>query len=314
MNSTNNLSNKYRGCLVGLACGDYLGMPVEFLPTREKIIEVFGSEEVRPMDVIRGNEVKPAGYYTDDTAQAICLAESLIEKGFDIEDQFIRYKKWAYEGYATPDGSRAFGIGQNTARILRSQKLDELPTKLKDNPKAGGNGALMRTAPIGLMYFNDPKLLKDKSIQSAIITHNNEVSAWSCVILNFLIAYAVKGINKDLMIDKLLDESLVEMPVILHDLLNQDIKLIDPNKLENSGWSYNTLNIALYSFFTTDSFNDAINKAIFIGGDTDSQGAVTGALTGAYYGYNAIPEEWKRKLMRREEIEELGEMILKKSA
>ncbi len=133
------LLDKFTGCLVGLACGDYLGMPVEFM-SRASVQKHFGDLGVRPTDCHhRGGKPRPAGYYTDDTAMTICIAESLIEKGFDIEDQFERFKRWLHEGYATPDGDKAFGVGQNTLRALLWGNTTKQDQNIKPSNRSGGN-------------------------------------------------------------------------------------------------------------------------------------------------------------------------------
>lgn len=300
---------KARGCLVGLACGDYLGMPYEFgLP--QKIREYFSSHKLKPISSSIGTRVFPPGFYTDDTSLTICLAESLIENGFDTKDQFKRFKKWFYEGYATPFGDKAFGVGMRTLQSLTKQSEDNLPTEITDDPKAGGNGALMRCAPIGIRYSQSPDQLTSNSLLSAIITHNNTIASWSCVILNSFISYALKGMDKKDFRNLLLN-NIKDLPKELKDLLKADLNQRKEDQLQTSGYSLHTLAIALFSFFNTDNFEDCITKAIALGGDSDTQGAVTGALAGAYYGEKAIPTVWRTTLMRREYIEKLAERLIK---
>lgn len=109
------IENKYKGSLVGLACGDYLGSPVEFFNS-EQVISFFGGDKI---SIIPNNSYKRPrkipGYYTDDTAQALCLAQSLIENnGFDAKDQIKKYRSWFLEGYMTPYDDKQFGVGQHT--------------------------------------------------------------------------------------------------------------------------------------------------------------------------------------------------------
>jgi ADP-ribosyl-[dinitrogen reductase] hydrolase len=301
------IKDRFTGCLVGLACGDYLGMPVEF-QTSINVKEFFGIEGVRPI-AAKDRGDKPPGYYTDDTSMTICFGESLV-RGFNIKDQFETYRKWFYEGYATPDNGKPFGVGQRTLIALTRQTIENLPTKLEHNEKHGGNGALMRTAPIGLLYYKDPKMLVEASIKSTIVTHNNSASAWSCVALNKLISYAITGLPKGKMRTKLVSELTGDCPSELRDLI---AKLNETKELQNSGYSLDTLRIAFHSFFNTKSYQECINEAICFGGDTDTQAAVAGALAGSYYGYKAIPEGWRELLMRREYIEDLAEKLYKEA-
>lgn len=306
-----NLLDRFKGCLIGLAVGDYLGMPVEYM-SKDKINRVFKDGKLVPMDCYhRGGEKKPAGYYTDDTSLSICIAESLIEVGFDEKDQFRKFQKWFNDGYATPYGDKAFGIGQNTLRVLLSGDPDKLETQLKHNPKKGGNGALMRCSPIGLAYHKDPLDLMEKTCQSTIITHNNEMAVWSSITHNMFIRYALLSYKKEGFIDTFLKE-YPYCPNELKSCLKTDFVTLDENSLETTGYTLNTLKISLYSFLTTNNYEDCISKAIFVGGDTDTQAAVAGSLAGAYYGVEAIPRDWTHKLLRSNYISELAKRLFSK--
>ena len=301
------LLDKYKGCFIGLACGDYLGMPVEFSRGREDVIKYFGKHELRPIEFLNETAVrKTAGYYTDDTCMAMCLAESLHENDFDIKDQFRRYKKWLFEGYNTPFGDKSYGVGNHTFKMLTSLNEDDLPTELDHHEMHGGNGALMKCAPIGLYYFDDIALLKDNSIKSAIITHNNSDAAWSCVVLNSFIAYALLGHKKENFAGLYLQHHQ-QTPDKIKDLLLKDyISMPDRENLNNSGFTLHTLQIALYSFLRSNNFVEAVTEAIFMGGDADTQGAVVGSLAGAYYGHNDIPTDWISQLLNKEYIEQMA--------
>jgi len=301
MNDT--MLDKFKGCLIGLAVGDYLGMPVEFCKPFQ--VKNFYPNGLEPKPCTRGNSSYPAGFYTDDTALTICLAESLIEKGFDTKDQFLRYKKWLMEGYATPFNDRAYGVGQNTLRQLLTGDPDNLTTKLKNNEKQGGNGALMKCSPVGLRYYKNEKELVEKTIASTIITHNNEVAVWGCIAHNLFIGYSLRGYSKETFIERFLT-TCQNCPAKLQEALRIDFNTLDEHSLSTTGYSLNTSIISLYCFLKTDTYEDCITKAIFLGGDTDTQGAVAGSLAGTYYGSSNIPKIWQRQLLNRDRIEKLA--------
>ncbi|MDO8570564.1 MAG: ADP-ribosylglycohydrolase family protein [Candidatus Daviesbacteria bacterium] len=296
--------SKFKGCLIGLACGDYLGMPVEFMQ-RSQVFQFFGERKLKPLPCHHRAGTKPPGFYTDDTSLTICLCESLLEKGFDVKDQFQKYRKWYMTGYGTPFEDKAFGIGQTTLKMLISLDENNLPDKLEHKEQRGGNGALMRSAPIGLLYYQDEKEIKDKSIASVIVTHNNLFAAWSCIVLNSFISYCLHGIDKSNFVKKFISK-YNDCPPELIKILIQDFSFLDEMIVLNTGYSLHTLNIALYSFFTTDNYEDCITKAIFVGGDTDTQAAIAGALAGAYYGVDDIPQNWVKTLIRKDYIEDLA--------
>lgn len=294
---------KFKGCLVGLAVGDYLGMPVEFCKPSQ--VKQFYPNGLEPKPCKRGNSSYPAGFYTDDTAMAICLAESIIENGFDVKDQFLRYRKWLMEGYNTPLGDKAYGVGQNTLRQLFTSNPNNLPDKLNHKENQGGNGALMRCSPIALVYYKDEKELFKKTLSSTIITHNNEIAAWTCIAHNHFISYAIKNYEKSSYTPRFIS-TYPECPEQLKVCLQGDISF------KTTGYSLNSLEISVYSFLNTKTYHDCVEFAIFLGGDTDTQGAITGSLAGAYYGYSEIPKAWVNKLLREDFIVDLATKIYEK--
>lgn len=305
----NNDLDKYKGCLVGLAIGDCLGAPFEF-KSAENIKAYFGNHELDMIDFAMFNETFPAGYYTDDTSMMICLAESLVEKGFDIKDQFDRYKKWLLEGYATPFGKDSYGVGQQTFKALRNPLLKYKEMDGFDH-KAGGNGSLMRSAPIGLMY-KDYKEIIEKSLTSSFVTHNYFMAGWCCAVLNLAIRLILEGYNKE--------EIPAKIPLLCDDLPEEIKEILETNfdLMENyhgkiSGYSLDTLRIAFWSWQKSENYTDCIKKTILLGHDTDTFAAVAGSLAGSYYGYESIPGDWAKKLINGERIIELANRIFGKS-
>ncbi len=309
--NTDRLKNRYSGCLLGLACGDYLGAPVEFKPRREQVVDFFEGDRVKVIPQTDSSQKRAiAGHYTDDTSMALCLATSLLENEFDLEDQLEKYRKWLLEGYCTPFGDSAYGVGQKTLRILLNEN-HSMPVRHFEDKQAGGNGALMRTAPVALRYYKDPKL-KEYSLHSAILTHNHEEAAWSCFAKNALISYMLQGYEKEAL-QAQYQKDHPDTPASILELVTADYHRGEEVPLPNSGYCVDTLRIALHSFFATDSFEDAINEAIFFGGDTDTQACVTGALAGAYYGHEGIPLEWREALLNREFILKTAEGLYEKA-
>lgn len=136
--------DRYRGALLGLACGDALGTTLEFKPP--------GS--FAPIhDLVGGGPFGlQAGQWTDDTAMALCLAESLVERrDFDPLDQLERYVRWWRHGHLSSTGT-CFDIGVQTAAALRSFERTPSPEPASPDPELAGNGSLMRLAPVPLFY------------------------------------------------------------------------------------------------------------------------------------------------------------------
>jgi len=142
------MMDRFRGCLVGLAVGDALGAPLEFYPpgTFEPITDMVGG----------GAFNLRTGQWTDDTAMALCLADSLIaSKGFDPLDQLRRYVSWFGKGYMSSTGE-CFGIGNTVRASLIHFEKTGSPYCEVDDPYAAGNGSIMRLAPVPMFYAGDP--------------------------------------------------------------------------------------------------------------------------------------------------------------
>ena len=144
------LIERYRGSLLGLAVGDALGVPLEF--------RVPGS--FTPIDdmVAGGTFEVMVGQWTDDTSMALCLAQSLIEQGFNPVDQLQKYVRWWREGYLSSI-DRCFDIGNATVEALMSFEKTKSAYCGSTDPSSAGNGSIMRLAPI-------PSILRHKSPRS----------------------------------------------------------------------------------------------------------------------------------------------------
>jgi ADP-ribosyl-[dinitrogen reductase] hydrolase len=142
------LTDRFRGCLVGLAVADAVGTTVEFMPP--------GS--FSPVtDMVGGGPFELApGQWTDDTSMALCLAESLIEcRGFDPGDQMRRYVRWHRDGHLSSTG-RCFDIGITVAEALHRFASTGEPFSGSTDPMKAGNGSLMRLAPVAMFYRAEP--------------------------------------------------------------------------------------------------------------------------------------------------------------
>ena len=138
--------DKARGMLVGLAVGDALGAPVEFLPEPS---DVYIKEMGDKIEHFHKNYRVPEGVWTDDTEMALCIADGLIvNNGYDSYDMMERFTAWANEGYRTYDSKPAVDVGGQTMRAI--EEFEKHPIIFSDDPKveSAGNGAIMRLAPI----------------------------------------------------------------------------------------------------------------------------------------------------------------------
>lgn len=277
------MESKFAGALIGSAVGDALGAPVEGYSMKE-VISVY--EEDWKMI---------SGRYTDDTEMMIGVAESLIEnKGFNGEDMATRF----IENY---DQRRGYGPGSKEAlrRISEGESWEEASERLFGGKGSYGNGAAMRIAPVGIFYYDDADKLREIAYKSSHITHSHELGKEGAALQALCIALAVRGTKKEGMLNEvkeLLENEVYKgkikkIEMLLGRGIEADRKEII-SELGNGEAAFSSVPTAIYSFLRADSFKDAITYAVSLGGDTDTIGAMTGAISGAYYGDGAIPKEW----------------------
>lgn len=279
--------DKYIGCMVGLAVGDALGTTLEFKP--KGIIEAGVVPELT--DMIGGGpfNLKP-GQWTDDTTMALCLALSLIEKqGFDAADQMDKYWKWVKEGFMSSTG-QMFDIGDTTSEALCRYQSTGNPFAGVPDPKKAGNGALMRLAPIPMVYIKDMENVKKHAILMSQTTHGAQDSLDACSDYAVRIAHALKGMSKDVVLDGLPDEYLTA----------------PKEEIRASGYVKHTHQAALWAFKNSNTFEEGALKAVNLCEDADTTGAVYGQLAGAYYGFSEIPEKWRNAVYYLEMIKQIS--------
>lgn len=287
---------RFRGCLVGVAVGDALGAPVEGVG-REEIARRYG----RVQDLFSGGWLGLGlGEWTDDTAMMLCIARSIVEKGhFDPEDVAQKFLGWFRAG--------ALGIGRTTwvtLDALGGGATWREAGRIAHDRLGGlsaGNGSIMRCAPIALLDANDTERLIKDSIESSLITHWDPRACWGTVALNMAIAQLLCG-GREALLERLLGS--VEQPEVRDSVAR--VAGMRMEDLVPSGFVLDTLQAAMWCFMNTDSFEDAVVSAVNLGGDTDTVGAVCGALAGAWYGLERIPSRWQQPLKGREEIIELA--------
>ncbi len=293
------LAERYRGALLGLACGDAVGTTVEFKPR--------GS--FQPLtDMVGGGpfHLKP-GQWTDDTSMALCLAESLLTKnGFNAADQMGRYLNWWQWGYLSSTGE-CFDIGTTVSQALAQYQQTAEPFAGSTDPYSAGNGSLMRLAPVVLFYFPDARQIQSFAADSSRTTHAAPEAIECCQLFAGLIARALEGATKaDLRQSSSAKFSQPKVKAMARgDYLGKtevDIK--------GSGYSVQSLEAALWCFQQTDSFAAAILLAANLGDDADTTAAITGQLAGAYYGVRGIPEHWLERLHDSEEIAATADRLL----
>lgn len=298
------IQERYRGTMMGLAIGDALGVPAEFKPrgSFSKITEIIGGG---PFNLNPGE-------WTDDTTMALILAQSLVDNnGFNPTDQMNKYWQWVESGYMSSNG-RMFDIGNTTSEALCEFRKEggSYPYAGSTDPKKAGNGSLMRLAPIPLFFENDKDAIKFAANMSAT-THGTKTCIASCVFLTHLIHKALEGWPKEnlLTIEEPNNWFSHLEPDIHRNIAYGDYKTKTEDQIKSTGYVIDTLEAALWCFHTTDTFEDGCIKAVNLGDDSDTTGAVYGQLAGTYYGIDYIPNRWIDKIVKTNLIIDLADKL-----
>lgn len=277
---------------MGLAIGDALGAPVEFL-TRGEIAAKYGV--LREMVGGGWLRLKP-GQITDDTEMSLCVARALASAGdwslTGIADNFATWLK-----------SKPIDVGDTCRRGIRNYLLKgtlETPPNNWD----GGNGAAMRMLPVALFTAGDTALLRQCAVQQAHLTHNHPLSDAACLTFGRLIHLALTGRSLR-RLRREADELVLSYPTFC----------FEPYQGLATGYVVDTMQTVFHCFFKSRSFEACVVETVNQGGDADTTGAIAGALAGAYYGEEHIPLRWRRRLDRRltAEIEVLAENLVRLS-
>ena len=288
------------GAFIGLAVGDALGAAVEF--------QKKGTYE--PLTTYRdgGPFNLTGGQWTDDTSQAICIAEWLQGQNPVTYGLRNRFAEWLFSG-KNSSTDVAFDVGRATGKVLMEHRAGEVNPETLAN--SGGNGAIMRLAPVALKYRNDLTKGLFYAEMSGNSTHRHQSSKDSVRLLFTLL---VGAIHKSCLRTDFIEFACLLLPV-KSELRAQVLKLLDPNQhteeiINIDGYSVTTLLAAMQALLNTDSFESCVLNAVNRGGDTDSVGAVAGQLAGAVYGYSEIPRKFLTKLWDHDRLVQLATALI----
>lgn len=292
--------HRYTGSLLGLAVGDALGAAVEFQRP--------GS--FAPLDDLRGGGPHglAAGQWTDDTAMALCLAESILERGgFDARDQMERYVRWYREGHWSSTG-RCFDIGNTTRAALEAFERTGEPFSGPAHPHTAGNGSIMRLAPVALRWAHAPRLALAHAAASSRTTHAAPEAVDACRYLAALLIGALRGERKERLLAPMylpVQDALGESPLAprIAEIAAGSFHAKEPPAIRGTGYVVESLEAALWAFARSSDYRAGALLAANLGDDADTTAAVYGQLAGAFYGVEGIPAEWLARVTRRDDIE-----------
>ncbi|MEF9952269.1 MAG: ADP-ribosylglycohydrolase family protein [Clostridium sp.] len=289
--------------VLGFVVGDALGLAYQ-----DK-----SREEMKNIQVVMGKyENREKGSWSDDTSTMLCTMEGLTG-GLDYNNIAKALHKWLKEGYLTP-GGEAFSVGRTTNGALSMYKdgIDPTSLGLKDE-RSLGNGSLMRMLPLAY-YLYAKNYDQEKTIEIiknvSSITHGHSVAIVGCIIYTLFAMSLIEGntmwnayIDLKDKINTLRENNEYRDEIELYSrIIDNNIIMYDESEIKSTGYCVDTLEAVFWSFLNGDGYNDCVNKGIKLGCDTDTIGALTGALAGIYYGEEDIEVDLVENIILKDKI------------
>jgi ADP-ribosylglycohydrolase len=284
----------------GFIVGDALGVPVEF-KSREFLKEhpVIDMQEM-------GTHKQPKGTWSDDTSMVLATMDAMSRNVWGIGTVMENFYRWLYKADFTATG-KVFDVGNTTAKAIQNYATgEELRSCGCDGIMDNGNGSLMRMLPlVYYVYYTWGGKITPAGVNFieavSSLTHAHNISKQSCVYYVYAGIY-IKIYGKKLGLKQAIKKALSDVeayyksrrggiPFFYRDILNLPEHLIN-----SSGYVEHSLGACIWCLCNTSSYKEAVLKAVNLGGDTDTIGALTGGLAGLYYGKSSIPAEWIKAL------------------
>lgn len=303
------LAPRYRGTLLGLAAGNSLGLRVE--SHSRALIARHHPEGVR--DIPSEERRLP---WDDDLAQAVILAESILENDeLALEDVATRLLAWRR--------ANGRGVGHHTRRVLDAIEAGAPVSDAarivweESGRNAAGNGAVMRCAPAALRWRRDPERLVAETNRSALATHHDPRCGWSSVVVNTAIAAALEGRRLDAadLADAVDDAGAP--PTVGFAVRSSDGVILDALALDHDntmGYTLKAMQAGLWALAQDGPAEATLISIVNAGGDTDTNGAVAGAVLGAYHGVAAWPARWIENIGGASELTDLADQLLERAS
>lgn len=306
MRINSDLQNRVAGCIFGSAVGDALGLGTEFL-TKWQVVEYYpeGLKDYSNFVRDKHRSYWKQGEWTDDTDQMLCILDSILaNERIEILDIAKRFHSWAFNG--------GRGLGRTVYSVLSSPDFLQDPNSAaqrvwnESGNEMAANGALMRTSVLGLWPLNDREKIVANTIAVAQITHYDPRCTASCVAVTL-------AINNLIRQQKLFEEAMTDAESIACAMdervrVSFDLaKQCDIAKLElggrHIGFTLKSLAAAFWTMYNSGSFEEGVKAVIHEGGDADTNAAIAGAMLGARFGFESIPQHLIAGLSEKEALE-----------
>ena len=303
MDAARTLRDRFQGALLGLAVCDALSAHTQFRKPGSfaAVGDLLGGG---PFDL-------PRGAWTDDTAMALLLAESLLEReGFDAQDQVGRYVRWQREGYGSATG-QCVGISASVARALATAQYKRQPFAGSHDPDQLDKDPLSRVAPAVMYFFADAAASVARAAEAARITAQAPMVLDCVRLFAAMLRLALAGRDKAAIL-RPPRESWVSpstRPEVLAVYEGSYSRRMPPD-ISGGGHVVQALEAALWAFHHGETFREGALLAANLGRDSDVVGAAYGQLAGAYHGVSAIPGIWRNSLMKQEVVMDTADRLL----
>jgi ADP-ribosylglycohydrolase len=295
--------------ILGLAIGDALGVPVEFLDRK-----YLQKNPVTDLIEDKINDL-PKGTWSDDTSMTIATMDSINQSNsINIDDIIQKFISWMDKDEYTATGE-CFDVGDTVYRALSNYKINGIQNTYhgENGENSNGNGSLMRILPIA--YFIKQNNISDENEilnivrEVSSITHSHEVSILSCYIYVQFACKLLEGKNRNEAYKYIqeIDYSKFKPETLdtFSRIIKSDIRNLTEDEIKSSGYTVDTLEAALWVYMNSNDYNNAILKAVNLGDDTDTVAAVTGGLLGIEYGVESINQNWINGLQNIEFITDI---------
>ena len=300
--------DKARGMLFGLAIGDALGAPTEFL-TLGRIKTHYGYKGIQ--------DLPDPALFTDDTQMALAIAQALVQAGDqDLETIMEAVKHHFIQWAHSPENNRAPG---RTCLHGIARMEEGMHWSKSGMARSKGCGSAMRAAPIGYLYQHDPTKLRQVAHATGICTHGHPTADAACIGAAYLVKLALDGTPPQDMIPRLLDftqgispefdEAIQKVPQCL-DWEDEEAALDHLGQ----GWiGEEAVALALYCFLRSpEDYTRTVLRGANTNGDSDSIACIAGGISGAWLGLKSIPEEWAVRIEKTEALTSLAERLARK--
>ncbi len=298
------LQQRFTGAMLGLAVGEAVAAASHGL-ARGEFAPLTGMSGGGPAKL-------PRGAWGDDSAMALCLADSLLSKAaFDPRDQVARYQRWQTQGYLAATGE-CVGIEPNTARALGAARWRRQVFAGSHDPRQLDPEPLGRIAPVLLYFHADPALALTQAAEAARTTNQAPLvlAAMRCAAL--VLQRTLAGLDRSSLLA--LDRKAIGVPAgpdaaRLEQIVDGRFRSMRDEELRPAGDVLDILECALWTLWRARDFRDAVLTAANLGGRSDVTGALVGQIAGARFGAAAIPADWLAVLALRETIAGFGDRI-----